>query len=73
MMTSILIGRDQECRLLNRLTGERKNILILGAEGVGKSAMIDYMPAGGPVKNILYSKRSGTQKETAKSYKRKTS
>ena len=45
-MTSILIGRDQECRLLNRLMGERKNILILGAEGVGKSAMIDYLRAG---------------------------
>lgn len=63
-MTSMLIGREQECRFLNELMRQRKNILILGDEGVGKSAMIDHMLAGGPEKNVLYSKRSTSLKES---------
>jgi hypothetical protein len=63
-MTPMLIGREQECRLLNELMRQRKNILILGAEGVGKSAMIDHVLVDGPVKNVLYSKRSTSLKET---------
>ena len=63
-MNPMLIGREQECRLLKELMRQRKNILILGPEGVGKSAMSDHVLMGGPVKNVLYSKRSGTLKET---------
>ena len=63
-MTSMLIGREPECRLLNELMRQSKNILILGGEGVGKSAMIDHMLASGPRKNVLYSKSSTSLKET---------
>jgi hypothetical protein len=64
MMTAMLIGREQECRLLDELIRQRKNILIVGPEGVGKSAIVDHALANGAVKNILYSKSSATLKET---------
>lgn len=60
----VLIGREKERRLLGDLMGQRKNVLILGAEGVGKSAILEKVVMSGPVKNILYSKRSTTLKET---------
>ena len=60
----MLIGREPECRLLNELMRERKNILILGPEGVGKSAIVEHVLADGPAKNVFYSKRSTSLKET---------
>jgi integrase/recombinase XerD len=63
-MPAMLIGREQECRLLDDLIRRRKNILMLGPEGVGKSAIVDNVLAAGAVKNVLYSKRSATLKET---------
>jgi hypothetical protein len=61
---SVLIGREQECRRLADLITQKKNVLILGNEGVGKSAMVEDVIVRGVVKNILYSKRSTTLKET---------
>jgi hypothetical protein len=63
-MTSMLIGKEQEWRLLNELMRQRKNILILGAEGVGKTAIVDHVLADGQIKNVLHSKSSTTLKET---------
>jgi hypothetical protein len=60
----MLIGRESESRLLHELIRQRKNILIAGPEGVGKSAIVDHVLTGGAVKNILYSKSSATLKET---------
>jgi integrase/recombinase XerD len=60
----MLIGREQECRLITDLMRQRKNILILGEEGVGKSAILENVMGSGVVKNSLYSKRSTTLKET---------
>jgi hypothetical protein len=60
----MLIGRESESRLLEELIRQRKNILIVGPEGVGKSAIVDHALANGAVKNILYSKSSATLKET---------
>jgi hypothetical protein len=60
----MLIGRDPECRLLDDLIRQRKNILMVGPEGVGKSAVVDHVLAGGAIKNVLYSKSSASLKET---------
>jgi MoxR-like ATPase len=43
----MLIGRESESRLLNELIRQRKNILIAGPEGVGKSAIVDHVLTGG--------------------------
>jgi hypothetical protein len=64
MDSTVLIGRDDERRALDELIREKKNILIVGVEGVGKSAIVDGFIAAGVVKNLLYSKRSTTLKET---------
>jgi hypothetical protein len=60
----MLIGREHERGLLNELTQRRKNILILGAEGVGKTAIVDHALGAGQIKNVLHSKSSTTLKET---------
>jgi predicted ATPase len=64
MNSTVLIGREQECRLFDELMRRRKNILVLGDEGVGKTAIVDNVLAARTVKNTLYSKRSTTLKET---------
>lgn len=60
----LLIGREQECRRLDELMRQRKNILVLGAEGVGKTALVDHVLAACAMKNVLYSRHSTTLKET---------
>jgi hypothetical protein len=64
MNSTVLIGREQECRLLDELMWQRKNILVFGGEGVGKTAIVDKLTATGVVKNILYSRYSATLRET---------
>jgi len=60
----MLIGREQECQLITDLMRRRKNVLILGNEGVGKSALVENVLGSGVAKKLLYSKRSTTLKET---------
>jgi hypothetical protein len=64
MISGLLIGREKECRLIGDLMRQRRNLFILGEEGVGKSAIVENVLAGCAVKNVLYSKRSTTLKET---------
>ena len=64
MALDLLIGRGDERRALNELIQQRKSVLILGDEGVGKSALLEDALANSGIKNILYSKRSTTLKET---------
>ena len=64
MALDLLIGRGDERRALNELIQQRKSVLILGDEGVGKSALVEDALANSGIKNILYSKRSTTLKET---------
>jgi integrase/recombinase XerD len=62
--STVLIGREEErCRLCD-LMRQRKNIVVLGEEGVGKSAIIENVLAGGEIRRLLYSKHSTTLKET---------
>jgi predicted ATPase len=64
MAAGTLIGREQEYRLLEQLMQQKKNILLTGEEGVGKSAVVENVLAGCSMKNVLYSRRSATLKET---------
>ncbi|MGH7988958.1 MAG: hypothetical protein ACREDS_02020, partial [Limisphaerales bacterium] len=38
-----LVGRAKEIALLQRLHAQRKHVLIIGAEGIGKSALVAYL------------------------------
>ncbi|MGN6718192.1 MAG: hypothetical protein ACTHLX_12430, partial [Candidatus Binatia bacterium] len=64
MALDVLIGRDKERRALDDLIRQRKNILILGEEGVGKTALLKDALANSKIKDILYSQRSTALKET---------
>jgi len=64
MNSPVLIGRDDERRLLHGLMRQKKNVLIIGAEGVGKSLLIEDTIAAGAVKNFLHFRSSTTLKET---------
>jgi hypothetical protein len=64
MSPTVLIVRDDERRALDELMRRKRNILIVGDEGVGKSAILENAISAGAVKNILYSKHSTTLKET---------
>jgi hypothetical protein len=58
-----LIGRAAESRRLRDLMRERRNILVVGAEGVGKSALINQTLVDGNLKHYLHSTHSATLKE----------
>jgi predicted ATPase len=64
MEPDALIGREQECRLLEQLMRQKKNILVIGEEGVGKTAIVNNVVARAGMKNILHSRRSATLRET---------
>jgi hypothetical protein len=64
MSLNALIGREHERRALLGFIEQKRSVLILGEEGVGKSAILEDIVAAGPVKNILYSRHSVTLKET---------
>ncbi|HUK40801.1 MAG TPA: hypothetical protein VLX11_07155 [Candidatus Acidoferrales bacterium] len=59
-----LVGRKEECRVIEELMHQRKNILVTGEGGVGKSAILDHVMAARSGKNVLYSKQSATLKGT---------
>ncbi|HXF75970.1 MAG TPA: ATP-binding protein [Methylomirabilota bacterium] len=64
MSLNTLIGREHEQRALLGFIEQKRSVLILGDEGVGKSAILEDVVAASPVKNILYSRHSVTLKET---------
>ena len=59
-----MIGREKEIILITRLVSEKKNIIIFGQEGVGKTSIIQEVMNSGQAGRILYSPQSGTLKET---------
>jgi AAA+ ATPase superfamily predicted ATPase len=63
-MSDILIDREKECYVISSLINQRKNIVIFGAEGVGKSAIINNVLNGFAGLNRFYSPVSKTLKES---------
>ena len=61
-MNDILVGREKECAAISVLISQRKNIIIFGLEGVGKSAIIKSVLKEKNIKSLLYSQDSRTLK-----------
>ena len=64
MNNDILIGREKECVQLSSLIAQKKNIIIFGPEGVGKSAIISKVLEDHPALKIFYSPHSRTLRES---------
>lgn len=61
-MSAVLIGREKECKTLASAIAQKKNIVIFGEEGVGKSAILEEVLNGLQNLNRLYSPSSKTLK-----------
>jgi len=61
-MNDILIGREKERAMITGLISQRKNIIIFGLEGVGKSAILKSVLKDKNMANLLYSQDSKTLK-----------
>jgi len=59
-----IIGREKECTAISSLISQRKNIIIFGLEGAGKTAIINHILKKGIERNIFISQSSRTLKET---------
>jgi hypothetical protein len=57
-----IIGREKECAAISALISQRKNIIIFGAEGTGKSTIIKSVLKEKNIKSLLYSQDSRTLK-----------
>jgi hypothetical protein len=63
-MNDVLIGREKECADITDLMSRKKHVIIFGAEGVGKTAIIDKLLSENQNSSrFLYSKESKTLKE----------
>jgi len=61
-MNDILVGRDKECAAISALISQRKNIIIFGVEGTGKSVIIKSVLEEKNITSLLYSQDSSTLK-----------
>jgi len=61
-MNDILVGREKECVAIAALMSKRKNIIIFGPEGIGKTVILNKVLSGLAAVNIFYSKESKTLK-----------
>ena len=59
-MNDILIGREKERAIISGLIDQRKNIIIFGAEGTGKSAIIQSVLKDKNITDLLCSQDSRT-------------
>jgi hypothetical protein len=59
-----IIGREKEYVMISALIDKRKNIIIFGLEGVGKSAIIKSVLKEQNITNLLYSQDSRTLKSS---------
>ncbi len=60
----MLFGREEECQFITGLMNGRKNIIIYGEEGTGKSAIIHEIMHRRKGRNVLYSRSSKTLKQS---------
>jgi hypothetical protein len=61
-MNDILVGREKECAAISALISQRKNIIIFGVEGTGKSVIIKSVLKEKNITRLLYSQDSSTLK-----------
>jgi len=59
-----MIGREKEIAIIIRLMTEKKNVVIFGKQGVGKTSIIQEVINNAGRGGILYSPQSRTLKET---------
>jgi len=59
-----IIGREKECAAISGLISQRKNIIIFGEEGTGKSAIVNKVLSDFVGLNIFFSAQSKTLKES---------
>jgi len=59
-MNDILIGREKECATISGLIDQRKNIIIFGLEGAGKSVILKSVLKNENITNLIYSQDSRT-------------
>lgn len=60
----MLFGREKECQFITGLMNGRKNIIIYGEEGTGKSAIIHETVSRRKAEKLLYSHSSKTLRES---------
>jgi len=58
-----IIGREKECVAIAGFIDQRKNIIVFGPEGVGKTSIVNKVLNGFTGLNRLYSSESKTLKE----------
>lgn len=63
MSEPILVGGERECLFITNLMDQRKNIVIFGEQGVGKTVIMEELLKGRGAKHVLYSRQSRTLKE----------
>jgi len=61
-MNDIFVGREKEYAAISALMGKRKNIIIFGAEGTGKSTIIKSILKDKNITSLLYSQDSRSLK-----------
>jgi len=64
MNNDILVGRENELKIINDLINNKRNILVFGQKGVGKTSVILAVMGIIGQDKILYSSQSRTLKET---------
>jgi len=59
-----IIGREKECTVISALISQRKNIIIFGEDGVGKTAIVNKVLSNFATLSRFYSPVSKTLKES---------
>jgi predicted ATPase len=60
----IFVGREQELERVKRLMTQKRNIVVFGQKGVGKSALVSRIVREMNPESLLYSSESGQFKQT---------
>ena len=66
MDDDILIGRENELKAIGDSIGNKRNIIVFGQEGVGKSAIISRALKDNGMEKVLLSENSSSLKESLK-------
>jgi hypothetical protein len=64
MGNNILLGREDELRMIHRLMDKRRNLIIFGEEGVGKTSLIQRVLTERKASFMLFSAKSTGLRES---------